>query len=194
MKPTRRISLVLILPAVLGSAWLVRARQAESGSEGPAVPPSVHSDTPEVLEGLRGVCVSVEGLSAEVEKAGLRRDDLRRGVEERLKAAGIRVFTEAQGAREPGRPCLCVNVSVTKPQGLPLYGWILKLQLREAVRLLRSPARIAADAVTWQRVGAGTVGLRGLQEMRSKVRYHLDAFISDYRKANRQDAAPTADR
>jgi hypothetical protein len=54
------------------------------------------------LQGLKGVKVLVDNLAPEVEQAGLVKDPLQKGIEEKLRGAGIKVLTQDEASRTPG--------------------------------------------------------------------------------------------
>jgi hypothetical protein len=60
------------------------------------------------LGGLKGVGVVVELLSPEIDKEGLRTEDVKRDVAVRLRQAGIAVLTEEDLLKAPGTPSLSV--------------------------------------------------------------------------------------
>src|SRR5262245_2968895 len=65
-------------------------------------------------EGLKGVGVLIEDLDIYVEADGLRREDIQRDVELKLRQSGIRVLTAAQRWATRGMPNLYVRVVPVK--------------------------------------------------------------------------------
>src|SRR5438874_1872074 len=63
-------------------------------------------DTPDVLKGLKGVYVLVEGIAQDATQDGLRTIDLRTDTELKLRTAGIRVLSHDEVRKESGRPTL----------------------------------------------------------------------------------------
>lgn len=134
------------------------------------------------LGSLSGVTVQVEPVNADAERDGLLRADLQADVESALRRAGFEVLTPSElFARVPGTPALHLDVMTVRFQERYVYS--VRLELWQAVRLVRDPA-VRALAVTWcapQAIGMVTAG--SLITVRETVRAGVDEFVRDCRAA-----------
>jgi hypothetical protein len=134
------------------------------------------------LEALPGVHVQVEPVNADAERDGLTRAALQAGVEAALLDAGISVFTQTQlFAEVPGTPVLHVDVMTVRLDGR--YAYCVRLELWQAVRLVREPD-VAALALTWSAPQVmGTVAAEALAGVRDAVRSAVADFAEECRLA-----------
>ena len=150
------------------------------------------------LRGLKGVSVLVEGLVAEVERAGLTQRQIQTDVELRLRLAGIRVLTRAETIDGPGGPSLYVNVHALIRGNPPSWVYAVAVELLELVVLERTaPENLSFApenlllAATWHAPrGLGFGPLADTQMIRQSVTDMVDQFINDYLAAN-ADATAT---
>lgn len=142
----------------------------------------------ETLAGLSGVNVQVEPVNADAERDGLTRADLQHDVESRLRAVGIRLFTEPElFYAAPGTPVLHLDVMTIRLDGR--YAYSVRLELWQAVTLTRD-ASIRALGLTWSNPQiVGTVSAESLGEVHAAVQRVLDEFIADYGAAQSQRMA-----
>jgi hypothetical protein len=145
-------------------------------------------DTPNervTLAGLTGVHVVVHEVSAEAEREGLSRSSLQVEVEQRLRRAGLRVFTPDQAMASVGRPTLELRVNIVRPPDAPqLYIYSVDLSLRQQIRLVRDRT-IESYAVTWsENREVGSVGATRLSAVRDAVRARVDQFVTAWQTAN----------
>lgn len=145
-------------------------------------------DTPNervTLAGLTGVHVVVDEVGPEAERAGLARADLQADVENRLRRAGLRVFTAAEALVSVGRPTVHVRVALFRPREAPdLYTYSVDLTLRQQIRLVRDRS-IESFAVTWsdtRKVGA--VEISRLAAVRDAVRAKVEQFAQAWQTVN----------
>jgi hypothetical protein len=128
------------------------------------------------LKGLRGVRVLVEDLAPEVEREGLLKDQLQKSVEERLRAAGIRVLTQEEAVKAPGEPYLYVNINVNFAKGEDeICSYSIDVALIQNVTLVRTPKQ-TCYAATWSTGGVGLVGKKTLSELKGSVEEIVDIF------------------
>jgi hypothetical protein len=153
------------------------------------------------LRGLEGVNLQVENLDAdlrpELNKGGLTENRLQTAIEQKLKEAGIRVFSEAEYQESEAVGILYVNLRILKPEILkkwytvnganvskngPVerYSYAVDVELRQATSLLRDPA-VKQMAATWS---TSSFGLRRLIRIETDVISQVDKFTSAYRAAN----------
>lgn len=132
------------------------------------------------LAGLPGVRVSVDEPD---DGAGLTESALRKEVESRLAAAGIRVLTEREWQAAAGRPSLKLEVTL-KSEGKSGRLFLVELEVEQDVRLARDPAR-SGPAATWAAAPRlGVVPASGVAGVLKAVREACDEFIAAWRRAN----------
>lgn len=133
------------------------------------------------LGGLSGVNVQVEPVNADAEGDGLLRTDLQTDVESALREAGFEVVTQSRLFAVPGTPVLHCDVMTAGFHERYVYS--IRLELWQAVRLVRDPSAQAL-AVTWfapQLIGMVT--RESLFTLRQTVRSTVDEFVRDCRAA-----------
>ncbi len=136
------------------------------------------------LKGLQGVRVLVEDLAPEAEQAGLAKESLQKGVEEKLRAAGIRVLTQDEAALTPGEPYLYVNVNVTFSKGEgETCSYSIDIALIQNVTLARDAGQ-TTYAVTWSTGGVGLIGKKSLSELQESVQGLADIFVRAFNGVN----------
>jgi hypothetical protein len=134
------------------------------------------------LKGLKGVNVLVEDLKAEAERDGLKQTSIQTDVELKLRQAGIAVLTKAEAPAAPGAPCLYISVSTS--QSGSLYGFSIKVELKQNVRLDRDPSMWLPGVTTWSVDAVGTVGREKLRNLRDGIKDYVDRFINAYLSVN----------
>ncbi len=141
------------------------------------------------LAGLTGVHAQIEPLNADAERDGLTAADLRADVESALRESGLTVYGQsALVADVPGTPFLHVDVMTIRLDGR--YAYSVRLELWQAVTLLREPRR-SALALTWAAPQVvGTVAAESLAELRDTVRSEVYAFVGECRAATDQIGGP----
>ena len=135
------------------------------------------------LKGLQGVAVIVEKVPPEAEHDGLHGRTLQADVEARLRQANIRVLTLAQALASPGAPTLYVHIQAAalEPHA---YAVMLRLELIQAVSLMRDAATIV-PAATWHSSGIiGTIDATELRIVRQETQKQADEFINAYKAMN----------
>ena len=136
------------------------------------------------LKGLPGVGVLVEKLPPEIEREGLRRDQLQMDVESQLKKAGVKVFSKEQCTRVPGEPYLYINlnVNVVKTES-GIYPYTVDIMLIQKVSLMRDPKRVTY-AVTWSTGGVGSITKSIVSQLRENVAEVVHVFIQAFLDEN----------
>lgn len=145
------------------------------------VSPARALDTPNervTLAGLTGVHVVVDEVGPEGERGGLTRSGLQADLEERLRRAGLRIFTGKEALASVGRPTVKLRVALHRPPEAPrLYVYSIDLTLRQQIRLVRNRA-IESFAITWSdNREVGAVDASHLARVRDAVRVKVDQFI-----------------
>ena len=134
------------------------------------------------LRGLKGVYVSVEGLSPEIQKDGLTEDLIRRDVESKLRMAEIRPLSKQERFDVMGSPHLSVNVNALILRDTREYVYSIQVTFRQNVYPEREPI-LVLGATTWS-VG-GIIGItHSLDKIRASVKGQVDEFIRAYLSVN----------
>jgi len=133
------------------------------------------------LAGLKGVGVVVEDLAPDAVQEGFNAQLIQADVEQKLRAAGIRVLTENELMKAAGIPYLYINIFTYKED--ELYAYHITLELKQMVSLVRKP-RISLSSSTWKARVGGTVGIKKISELRSFVTDEADQFVSAWKAAN----------
>jgi len=130
------------------------------------------------LRGLKEFAVVVD-LSPELEKTGLRKEQLQTDVELRLRKAGIRVASA-------GKTFFSVVVNgFAGPDQTGLHAYSVKAALIQPVSLDRNPD-ISIYAVTWSLSVVGLAGKNRVEGgVRSEVADLVDRFSNSYLSENR---------
>jgi hypothetical protein len=136
------------------------------------------------LRGLSGIGVLMERLPPEVEKGGLKTNQLQTDVESKLRKAGIKILSREECAKTPGEPYLYVNlnVNIAKTES-DVYPYTIDVMLIQRVSLQRNPG-LVTHAVTWSIGGVGSISKPILSQLREVVEETLDIFIQAYQAEN----------
>lgn len=141
-----------------------------------------HSIQRESLRGLKGVYVSVENLTPEIQKDGLTKDRIQGDVELMLRTAGIKILSKEEWFDEEGGPSLYVNANVLKLSATREYVYSVNISFKQTVYPIRKPMEITG-AATWS-VG-GIVGITpDLGKIRASIKEQVDEFIKAYWSVN----------
>jgi hypothetical protein len=134
------------------------------------------------LAGLPGVHVEVEPINTDAEQDGLAAADVRADVESVLRDGGLAVHALPRlFADVPGTPVLHVDVTTLRLDAR--YAYSVRLELWQAVRLVRDPA-LAGLALTWSAPQlVGSVAAERLGELRRTVRGAAQGFLEACRLA-----------
>lgn len=133
----------------------------------------------EALRGVEAVRLRVEMEPAGV-LPGVTAAHIERGAAERLRSAGLRVLNADEAKGSPGSPTLFYRVTLlTTNCG---YVGTAELQLREAVRVTRTPAS-EATAATWQHVARVHYSSPAARLAEGLVSF-VDVFSKEYNAAN----------
>ncbi len=164
-----RIFSVLVMILLLSSVVQAQSRQFVWGKD--------------VLKGLKSVNVLVVNRSPDIEKDGLKTSSIQTDVELKLKMAGIKVLTEEESQKEPGKPFLVVRVNSFKDEKIKLYFYNIEVQLIEIVGLERD-TNLRCNAATWSTIGNGRVGIHEVASLRGITQTYVDKFIRAYLAVN----------
>jgi hypothetical protein len=137
----------------------------------------------EGLSGLPGVLLFVRDIKPDAEQDGLSKTSIYTDVDRQLRVAGIRILTQEEWDKLPGRPMLSIEIVTQKARGISLYIFGVEVSLSEQVTALRSGRSITAS--TWESDVIGNVSEANLAEsVRDNIRGEVDKFINAYRTAN----------
>ena len=136
------------------------------------------------LKGLGGVRVQIDKLPSVATQDGLYEDQLKTDVELRLRKVGIRVLSEEERLKEPGKPYLSVTTLVAKNEtgvyAVSVHAEILQYVLLDRDRLLGVTA-----GSTWSHgVVINVVANKMPTAVRSYLGDIVDVFINDFLTAN----------
>ena len=132
----------------------------------------------ESLRGIKGVNVLIELLNPDIEKDGLKKEQIKTDVELKLRLAGIKVLNEEELLNEPGQPYLHVNVNSNKSE-LGFYSFSITIELNQLVLLIRDLDTIFT-ACTWSTKTVGFAGVEKVGQIRDYIKDDVDLFINDY--------------
>jgi hypothetical protein len=133
------------------------------------------------LSGLKGVGLVIEDIDPAIEREGFTALQIQKDMEEKLRAAGIKILSEAELTKSPGMPYLYVNIFTFKDEDI--YAYHITLELKQMVSLVRKPS-VKQSVATWKISGGGTVGAQKLPTIRTTVGEYINAFIKAYFAAN----------
>ena len=131
-----------------------------------------------VLKDVGPLHVFVNYANPDFEGLGLRRDDIQRDVELKLRLAGITIGDDFFDY-------LYVNVSGVCPSDSGVCGYGITVDYNEVVFVLRGDEYRTVISSTWDAVGeTGTVGSGNLASIRDGVKDMVDEFVNAYLTAN----------
>jgi hypothetical protein len=138
----------------------------------------------DTLRGLPGVEVVIEQLEPELERDGLTGATIHEEVVQRLRAAGLAVYTSQNDNPSEAKPYLYVDVNAVRLGGQNLYAVALQVQLRQTLRSPVTSSNIV-DAMTWDARTVLVAPGNNLASVRLTIRQYVDHFIEDWRAVHR---------
>ena len=151
---------------------------------GPSYAWSFSSDKRETLRGLTEIAVLVEYLPDEIEREGLRREQIKRDIELRLQEAGLRVLPLAEIAAASGSPYLYVSIAMAPGPTITSAIPTVSLTFKQLAHLSRSPAT-EFFATTWEGpVFHALSATNRIADIHSKLSDAVQRFLIDYRAVN----------
>jgi hypothetical protein len=130
----------------------------------------------DTLRGLPGVEVEVESLEQDIERDGLTVAAIHTDVEQRLRAAGITVYTSQRANPSDAKAYLYVHVNSVKLPAQGLYAIDLQVHVRQTLKSLVTASNIV-DAMTWDQTNVVVV--------REEIQSFVDQFIQDWMAVHR---------
>jgi hypothetical protein len=170
---SRQILLTILLFAFLNVAAPKVAAQLDD------------STNKESLRGLKGIVVTVNDVSTEVEHDGLTKSKLQTDIELKLRQAGIRVlsFQEWEHAKDQTIGWLDLYVGALRSDTRSFYACSVRLKLMQSVSLVRDSSKLTF-ATTWSTGSVGIYGISNIAKIRSEVADKVDEFINNYLAVN----------
>ena len=144
----------------------------------------------ETMKGLTGFYILIEELNpniakyASVQKNNIRTQTLKSQVENRLRAAGIRVLSWDEMMKTPERPMLYVSVNTHEYEKF-WYAYDIRVEVRQLVTLVSQPGKPISGA-TWSVNMIGVMNIGQLQTLYDNLGVLLDRFIQAYIAVNRK--------
>jgi len=135
----------------------------------------------DALVGLKGVYVEVGHLEGKALRLGLNRDQIKTDVEQRLRKGGVKVLTEKERLKTPGRPSLCVEVSTATDENAGICVFSINVELKEIVKLARDFEDYGS---IWHHGGLGWIGIARITKITDYVGEHIDIFINEFLATN----------
>lgn len=135
------------------------------------------------LTGLSAFNVSIGNLSPEVQKDGIKTEQLQKDVDLKLRTAGLRIINQPMWNDTLGIAELYIEVNTMKNK-LSQYSYWINLIVIQKVSLMR-PTIHETLASTWATSSMGIVGLNMMVEtIRGSVGECVDKFIGSYLSVN----------
>jgi hypothetical protein len=138
----------------------------------------------ETLKGLTGFHVLIEELNpniakyANVQKNNISTQQLKSQVEDRLRAAGIRVLSWDEMMKTPEKPMLYVSVNTHEYEKF-WYSYDIRVEVLQLVTTVGQPGKTIIGA-TWSMNMTGVMNIGQLQTLHDNLGMLLDRFIQAY--------------
>ena len=154
------------------------------------------------LAGLQGVYVTIDDFQPNVKQyadsESINKAQIQKDIEQKLKVNGIKVLSDSEWLKTPGRPVLYVNInthpSETKSliskllsdrrEEKALFAFDIKVELRQVVYLETNPS-IKTLSDTWSMNMTGLVNVTNLAPLKTNTLSLVDRFINAYKSVNR---------
>jgi hypothetical protein len=166
------LQIVAVLAFLAGFVLPVHAFDAEASRE--------------TLKGLTGFYVLIEELNPNITKyAGVQKNQistqaLKNHVENRLRAAGIRVLSWDEMMKTPERPMLYIRVNTHEYEKF-WYAYDIRVDVRQLVTLASRPGKPIIGS-TWAVNMTGVMNIGQLQTLYDNIGLLLERFVEAYKK------------
>lgn len=145
------------------------------------LPHQAFADEFQILKGLPGVYVLVNGISDEAEKDGLSELMIRKDVELKLRIVGIKVYSKDEYDKYPDA---ALNIQISTYCSLNTYAYHIRADVYETVQLNRDPS-IRIVAPTWRSpITIGMINKENLSELRDSILDLVDFFVNEFLALN----------
>jgi hypothetical protein len=142
----------------------------------------------ETLKGLAGFYVLIEELNpniakyANVQKNQITTQTLKIQVENRLRAAGIRILSWDEMMKTPERPILYISVNTHEYEKF-WYAYNILVEVRQLVSLASQPGK-AISGSTWSLNMTGVMNIGQLRTLYDNLGLLLTGFVEAHKKVN----------
>ena len=144
----------------------------------------------ETMKGLTGFYILIEELNpniakyASVQKNNISTQTLKSQVENRLRAAGIRVLSWDEMMKTPERPMLYVAVNTHEYEKF-WYAYDIRVEVRQLVTLVGQPGK-TINGATWSVNMIGVMNIGQLQTLYDNLGVLLGRFVEAYMAVNKK--------
>ena len=144
----------------------------------------------ETMKGLTGFYILIEELNpniakyASVQKNNISTQTLKSQVENRLRAAGIRVLSWDEMMKTPERPMLYVSVNTHEYEKF-WYAYDIRVEVRQLVTLVSQPGK-PISGCTWSVNMIGVMNIGQLQTLYDNLGVLLGRFVEAYMAVNKK--------
>jgi len=129
------------------------------------------------MRGMKSFRVVVEPLSPELEKDGLRREEVLQKLTAKIEKAGIRNLAEKEWRKTPGKPILHVTVDATKT-GDSLYQYSVMIEVTKS-EPPRSGAGSEKITTLWS---SSDMGEGDASSLRASINEKIGFFLRAHEK------------
>ena len=136
--------------------------------------------TLKTLQGFDTLKVEIERLAPDLEKAGIKTEEIQTDVETKLRGAGFKI----KSSGEANNPYVVLHVGVSSiDNGVGGFAVSVTSSLNQLIILDRNKA-VTSVASTWESRSIVSVIKEKVQAIRSFVNGQVDLFVSAHRRAN----------
>ena len=104
-------------------------------------------------------------------------------IENKLKAAGIKVYARRAKELKPDSPYMSLVSNIQCPPTTGMCGFNVNLSLTQTALLIRDPS-LLGKVYTWEVGVTGMVDKKSVSYIRTKISDLIDEFVKDYREVN----------
>jgi len=142
--------------------------------------------TLKTLQGVDTLKVEIERLAPDLEKAGIKTEEIQTDVETKLRQAGFKIRTSG----EANNPYIVLHINVSSiDNGVGGFAVSVTSSLNQLIVLDRNKS-VASVASTWESRSIISVIKEKVQAIRGFVNGQIDLFVSAHRRANSATQKP----
>lgn len=136
--------------------------------------------TLKTLQGFDALKVEIERLAPDLEKAGIKTEEIQTDVETKLRQAGFKI----KNSGEANNPYVVLHIGVSSiDNGVGGFAVSVTSSLNQLIILDRNKS-VASVASTWESRSIVSVIKEKVQAIRSFVNGQIDLFVNAHRRAN----------
>ncbi len=136
--------------------------------------------TLKTLQGFDTLKVEIEQLAPDLEKAGIKTEEIQTDVETKLRQAGFKI----RSSDEANNPYIVLHIGVSSvDNGVGGFAVSVTSSLNQLIILDRNKS-VASVASTWESRSIVSVIKEKVQAIRSFVNSQVDLFVNAHRRAN----------